>query len=345
MKRLTLAVAIAGILLGTVLVEYFGFREVGHALFAVGWVGFLAIVAYHLAGIGLLGYCWYLLAPRAASFSVFIWGRLIRDSGSEVLPLSQLGGFVMGARATMLLGVSGAVAVASTIVDVTLEVLGQLGYTAIGLAILAQLRPDTPLIGWTAIGLTVGLAAVMGFIAVQRRGSRLVERVLWRVARRWSQGAIATVRSIHDELAAIYRCRGTIGLAGLLHLAAWVASSLEAWIALRLMGADLGIGAVIAVESLLYAIRSVAFAVPNAVGVQEGAYIVLGAAFGLAPEVVLAVSLLKRARDLVIGLPALLAWQALEGRRLFSAPILVDGASNAGSGFTSRQGRASSRTP
>lgn len=342
-KRLTLAVAIAGILLGTVLVGYFGFREVGHALFAVGLAGFVAIVAYHLAGMALLGFCWYLLAPRPASPSVFIWGRLIRDSGSEVLPLSQLGGFVMGARATMLLGVSGAVAVASTIVDVTLEVLGQLGYTAIGLAILAQLRPDTPLIGWTAIGLTVGLAAVMGFIAVQRRGSRLVERVLWRVARRWSQGAIATVRSIHDELAAIYRRRGTIGLAGLLHLAAWVASSLEAWIALRLMGADLGIGAVIAVESLLYAIRSVAFAVPNAVGVQEGAYIVLGAAFGLTPEIALALSLLKRARDLVIGLPALLAWQALEGRRLLNASILIDSASTAENGFISPRERTSSR--
>lgn len=320
MKRLTLGVALAGILLGTALVGYFGFGEVGHALFAVGWLGFFAIVAYHLAGIAFLGLCWYVLAPRSASLSVFIWGRLIRDSGSEVLPLSQLGGYVMGARAVILLGLSGALAVASTIVDVTLEMLGQLGYTAIGLAILARLRPETPLIGGTAIGIAVGLAALMGFIAVQRRGSGIVERMLWRMARRWRQGAIATVRSIHDELAGIYRRRGAITLAGLLHLAAWVASSLEAWFALRLMGADLGIGVVIAIESLLYAIRSVAFAVPNAVGVQEGAYIVLGAAFGLTPEVALALSLLKRARDLVIGLPALLAWQVLEGRRLLTAP-------------------------
>jgi hypothetical protein len=37
--------------------------------------------------------------------------------------------------------------------------------------------------------------------------------------------------------------------------------------------------------------------VPNAVGVQEGAYILLGAIFGLSAETVLALSLLKRARD------------------------------------------------
>jgi hypothetical protein len=81
------------------------------------------------------------------------------------------------------------------------------------------------------------------------------------------------------------------------------------------MGAPLGFGAVLVVESLLYAIRSVAFAVPNALGVQEGAYILLGGMFGVGPEVALALSILKRARDLALGLPALLSWQAAEGGR------------------------------
>ena len=320
MKRLTIAIAIVGLLLGTGLVGYFGFGAVGHALFAVGWTGFLAIVAYHLAGIALLGLCWYVVAPRSAPLPACLWGRLIRDSGSEVLPLSQLGGFVMGARAAMLLGLPGATSVASTIVDVTLEVLGQLGYTAIGLAILARLRPDTPLIGWTAAGLVLGLAAVAEFIAVQRRGTHLVERALWRVARQWSQIAVVAAPPVHDELAAIYRRHNALWMAGFLHLAVWVASSVEAWIALYLMGADPGIAAVIAIESLLYAIRSVAFAVPNAVGVQEGAYLMLGAGFGLTPEIALALSLLKRARDLVIGVPALVVWQVLEGRRVLAKP-------------------------
>jgi hypothetical protein len=64
----------------------------------------------------------------------------------------------------------------------------------------------------------------------------------------------------------------------------------------------------------------VALAVPNAVGVQEGAYLVLGSLFGLAPETVLALSLLKRVRDLTLGLPALLAWQILEARRALLVP-------------------------
>jgi hypothetical protein len=74
---------------------------------------------------------------------------------------------------------------------------------------------------------------------------------------------------------------------------------------------------VLVLESMLYAVRTSAFIVPNAVGVQEGAYILLGATFGLTPEMALALSLLKRARDIAIGLPTIGLWQALESGRLW----------------------------
>jgi len=42
----------------------------------------------------------------------------------------------------------------------------------------------------------------------------------------------------------------------------------------------------------------------------------LFAIFGLSPQTALAVSLLKRGRDLLLGVPALVLWQSLEGRHL-----------------------------
>ena len=54
--------------------------------------------------------------------------------------------------------------------------------------------------------------------------------------------------------------------------------------------------------------------VPAAIGVQEGGYAVLAQLFGLPAEMGLAVSLLKRAREIVLGVPALIYWQAIEGR-------------------------------
>ncbi len=51
---------------------------------------------------------------------------------------------------------------------------------------------------------------------------------------------------------------------------------------------------------------------------EPDGYAMIGALFGLSPEMALALSLAKRGRDLMLGIPALLAWQALElvrGRR------------------------------
>ena len=44
---------------------------------------------------------------RANPLWIFLWGRLIRDAGAEVLPVSQMGGCVLGARVVALAGVSG----------------------------------------------------------------------------------------------------------------------------------------------------------------------------------------------------------------------------------------------
>jgi hypothetical protein len=67
-------------------------------------------------------------------------------------------------------------------------------------------------------------------------------------------------------------------------------------------------------ESLGTAVRNAAFPVPAGLGAQEGGFLLLGAALGIAPPLCLALSLAKRARELLVGLPALAAWAWLEGR-------------------------------
>jgi len=46
-------------------------------------------------------------------------------------------------------------------------------------------------------------------------------------------------------------------------------------------------------------------------------YAALAPVFGLTPEIGLAISFLRRARDVVVAVPVFLAWQAIEGRRAF----------------------------
>jgi putative membrane protein len=308
--------ALLGLALMTALVGYFGVAAVTRPLVAVGWTGLAAICAIHIVLVVVMGIAWAVLLPGTRLW-VPVWGRFVRDSGSELLPLSQVGGYVLGARAVTLAGVAAITATASTIVDVTLELFGQLAYTALGLACLIALAPDAAIATPIAAALAgAGLLAV-GFVVFQRRGLDLLERLARTVGRGWTDRTAAGAATLHAALTVVYRRPARVFSSFSLHLACWVASTLEAWVALRFAGASLSFATVLVIESLLYAARSIAFAVPNAVGVQEGAYILLGASFGLTPEMALALSLLKRARDLIIGLPTLAGWQLLEGRRFW----------------------------
>jgi glycosyltransferase 2 family protein len=316
MKTFPIIAALTGVAVMTALVIAFGAGTVTRSLLSFGWRGFAAICVIQLALIATMGLAWRGLVTEAATWA-FLWARLVRDAGSEVLPLSPVGGCVLGARAVVLAGVPAATAAGSIIVDLTLEFLAKLAYTALGLVWLMHLRPGSPF----ALPLTAGLAAASliaaSFIFIQRRGSGPVDRLARILGRGWAERAAAGATALRGALGPIYRRKASLWRGFLLHLACWIAGAGATWIALRFADSGLPFGNVLVIESLLYGIRTFAFAIPNAVGVQEGAYILVGTAFGLTPEMALALSLLKRARDLAIGLPAIGIWQIVEGGRLW----------------------------
>jgi len=314
-RLISILAAITGLGLIGVLVVYFGADAVTRSLLAVGWVGFGAICLIHLALIAIMGVAWWVLMPATSPWTS-IWGRLVRDTGSELLPLSQVGGYVLGARAVTLAGVPTTVAAASTIVDVSFEFIAQITFTTLGLVWLMRLKSDAAVVMPIASGIAVATLLGTCLLVAQRRGFDLLGRFGATLGRQWTDRTAAGAAALHAAIAAIYQKRAGVSASLVLHLGCWIAATVEAWLALRFAGAPLGFGAMLVIESLLYAVRSLAFAIPNAFGVQEAAYIVLGESFGLTPEMALALSLLKRARDLAIGVPVLAAWQLVETGRL-----------------------------
>jgi putative membrane protein len=215
----------------------------------------------------------------------------------------------------MLQGVSRPLTFASMIVDFTTEMLAQFAFVALGVVLLCMYAPRTSsaasLITGFAIGLAVAAAGAAAILALQRRGTWLAAKI----AGRLFPDAVAAGASVSAMLDQIHRSPRRMGLSLALHFVGWVASSVGAWIAFRLMGASIDPLAAVALESLVYALRSVAFLVPNAIGVQEAAYTLLAPLFGVGVEFGLGVSLLKRARDVAVGVPILLVWQGMEGQR------------------------------
>lgn len=313
--RIAVLLLLVGVAVATGLVAWFDTGAILATLVAIGWGGFVLICGFHFCLIAINGVAWHALTPEQAlrRWPIFVWARLVRTAAAEVLPLSQLGGPAAGIRLTILHDVPAAIAAASVIVDVAIEFLTQLAYAVIGLFLLATVRPTTnlllPAIAWLAVA--AGLC--FAFLLAQRRGGRLLERFEPLIARHFSNALPGKIESVAAALARIHADRRRVLFATVLHFLEWLATGAEAWLALHLMNVPMSFAAATGLEGLLYALRSVAFMVPMAAGVQEGGYLLVGAAFGLPPDQALALSLLKRGRDVALGLPALLGWQVLEG--------------------------------
>jgi glycosyltransferase 2 family protein len=319
MKIVASIAALLGASAAALLVSHYGLGAVGAALASVGWAGFLGIVSIQFATAATCGIAWFVLLPPhdRPPLWIFVWLRLLRNAGSDVLPLSQLAGIVLGVRSATLAGLSSNMSAASTVVDVTMELLSQLAYTGIAATLLVSLSAQSRLITPVAVGL--GFAAIVAVLCIlaQRRAFPLLKRLAHVLAKKWASVAINGVTVVQAGIDAIYCQRPRLFTAFSLHLLAWIAEAGGIWLALRIMGRPLAPGPVFAIEGLLQAARCAAFIVPNAFGVQEATYVVLGGVFGLGPETSLSLSLLKRARDLSLGIPLLVTWQIVEGRLLW----------------------------
>lgn len=315
-KRNAIIAAVVGLVVATGVIAYFNAGKVLAAVAPIGWGGFAAVCAAQLVLFVPLGLAWWVVDPDepVSKSPVFMWGRLAREAASDVLPFSQVGGLVISARCAILGGVSAASAFGSNIVDVTAEMVAQILYTLLGIALLVahlggggNSKLLMPIVGSVGVGLVI----VVSFIATQRKGLSKLGAFIQRLA----PSAAEHTQAMTEVIDASYRRPVGLVIGLILHVGAWFGGAAGTWLILDLMGHPLPFLSVVAIESLLFAARNAAFVVPSGLGVQEGVYALLGPLFGLPSEAALALSLLKRARDIVIGVPTLLTWQLAEGRK------------------------------
>jgi putative membrane protein len=305
---------VAGLVATAALVIYLGFDEIASAVAGAGW-GLLAVSLFHLAPLALatLGWRAFLEGPRP--FFALLHLRWISESVNNLLPVAQVGGDLVRVVLLQARGWPRAAAAASVVADVTAGLAMELVFTLAGVAMLAASAgaADAWRIGIALLALALILA---GFCALQRRGLfRILARALKRIGlgKAWAEFT-GDPGQLDVSLARIYASRGAFLAGSTWRLAAWIAGSGEVWIAARALGSDLSLPQAILVESLGQAIRTVAFAIPGALGVQEGSFVLLGRLVGLSPEIAVSLSLVKRVREILLGAPGLLAWAA-ETRR------------------------------
>ncbi|HEX3378962.1 MAG TPA: lysylphosphatidylglycerol synthase domain-containing protein [Paraburkholderia sp.] len=317
MKHLGRAAALAGLLVSLWLVWRDDPHAVLGALRAAGAGLVLAAVAHVLPMIA--NACDWRSLIRGAnrpSFGKMLHLVWVRESVNSMLPVARIGGELVSFRMLRRWGVRPSTAVASTIVDMQLTVISQLMFTMVGIGFLFANAQSGALrlagqLAWGVVALT---PVLLLFGLVQHANP--FERIT-RVLNRMTSGKLAALvgqsTQIDQSIKVIWRRRAVV----LRYLFFWqplqcVLTSFEIWLALYFLGVRVTLVEAVVIESLIQAISSAAFFVPGGLGVQEGAFVLIGGALGLDPATSLALAAARRIRDLLMFVPGLVAWQFTE---------------------------------
>jgi putative membrane protein len=311
----------AGVLLFIGVLASQGLPAIVATLALAGW-GLLLVALFHLLPLALDAVAnrgLFDAVPGAAarvgaasgSMCDALLARWAGESANSLMPTGQIGGPVLMARHLAQRGMRMQDAAAAITVSTTLQTFAQIAFALLGVALLGAqtshisqntLRASS-LIASGLLALQVG-----GFYWMQRRGffSKLM-RTATRFAgkRDWTQW-MSQAEAIDLAVQLTYSRSGPVAASFLLSSVGWLVGTGEVYLILQLIHRPVGWIDALLLESLGQAIRGAAFAIPGALGVQEGGYLLLAPLAGLPPDAALALSLAKRARELLLGVPGLL---------------------------------------
>ncbi|MFQ5773340.1 MAG: lysylphosphatidylglycerol synthase domain-containing protein [Kiloniellaceae bacterium] len=311
------AVLCIGLLAVVGFIAWQGAGQVGAIAGRLGW-GVAWLPVLYVVSLTLAALSWRCLfpAPSAPRLRTLIKAMWIGRSVNGLLPSGGVTGEVVRARLLMGSGHPGRAVGASLVLDKTVQALAIVVQGAAAGAVLPLLGAPSKVVFAAVAGWALLALGVLGFVLVQRAGmfSALTRGAAAALRHRRCRTLIERARRLDAAVRGLHRHAGRIAWACVLRLGFRFALVAELWLISVLVQHPIGVLDAFMIEGLSAVLRGAAFIVPGALGVQEGSYMALGAIVGLDPALMLALALSKRAREVMVGLPGLMAWQAAEGR-------------------------------
>jgi putative membrane protein len=324
MTRAAIWLLTAGVLLFAGVLVSQGLSAVFATLAVAGW-GLLLVALIHLIPLTLDAASIRVMFDDTrvrTSFRDTVLARWVGESANSFLPAGPIGGPVVMVRYLARRGLSMRDAAAGVTVSTTMQTFAQIIFALVGMALLGLTASHanehavrTPLL--VASGVLAFCLA--GFYVMQRRGlfGKLMRGLSKFAGKRDWSAVMSQADAIDSAVQDAYGRTGRVAASFLLSLIGWLIGTAEVYIILLLLQVPPTWTEALLLESLGQAIRAAGFAIPGSLGVQEGGFLLLAPLAGLRPETALALSLAKRAREVLLGLPGLLYLHLSErgGRR------------------------------
>jgi len=277
----------------------------------------LASALAHFPQILFTAWAWLILLPaqERPSLPRMLRLRWYREGGDALLPAGSVVGQAAITRLMIRDGMPADLAAGTATIGISLEAMGQMVFTILGLAMFLTIRGDAEVSGFL-IGIAVAAGMVALLVAAQRPFALgLLRRALQRLAQRWPRLEPHWLDRFQAALARLHADRRALALALLLHVGCWMMGAIEMMLVLALIGHPISFAEAMVIEAFAQVLRNAGFLLPGAAGVQEGAIIAGGLLMGVPVAPMATAALVRRTREIVVGGAGLWAWRRDELRQ------------------------------
>jgi uncharacterized protein (TIRG00374 family) len=313
--------ASVGVALLGVLIYESGPAQIAADLQSVG-LGLLVVIALEFVVDGFHTLAWWFTFPpevRGGRYWTLYFVRLAGTALNQTIPAASVGGepakvFLLEPHFPV------ATSIATVMTSSLVFSLSKVAFIAVG-TLVTWSRLELPhgfLLG-VVIGFLASLSGLLVFMFFQLRGfTSATRRIIARlpIPQRWIETIERHAPGVDSEMSAFYRSRPRdLTMAVIAHQFAFLCGVLQMWLLLGWLGLPRSFATSLAIESFSMLLGFVMFAVPGAIGVQEGGKLLIFAALGLPASAGLATGIAFRLTSIVGAAAGLLAFSALKGRR------------------------------
>ncbi len=272
----------------------------------------LVSAAAHFPQILFTAWAWLVLLPREdrPSLARMLRLRWYREGADALLPAGSVVGQAAITRLMIRDGMAPDLAAGTATIGISLEAMGQMVFTILGLAMFLTIRGDAEVSGFL-IGIAVAAGMVALLVSAQPPFALgLLRRVLQRFGREaaWLDRFQAALLRLHAD----YRA---LAMALLLHVGCWMMGAIEMMLVLAVIGHPISFAEAMVIEAFAQVLRNAGFLLPGAAGVQEGAIIAGGLLMGVPVSAMATAALVRRTREILVGGAGLIAWRQDEARQ------------------------------
>ena len=297
-----------GICILLLILNNIDFSSVFDLLLMFGWLGFSVVVAVYLLAFWIDALSWLLAIETAPVSWRWTWkvftARMAGEAYNSLIPAAGIGGEPIKAEILKRrFGVSLKVGGASLVIAKTVNMIALVAFLILGFVMILGVEALSGSVKTLAgFGLATIVSSTATLFVLQRYKltSQVARRLASTIKLDWIRRGLIHLDDIDQIFVSFYRYRGSRFRWSLsLAFINWLLGVVEIYVVMHFLGYPVDWTAAWIIEAATQLMRTAAFFIPAAIGVQEGTFLFICGLLTGNPTLGMAAALIRRAREIL----------------------------------------------